>query len=160
MKKILLTLILIILNCKENFDAKYLNLELENISAKKEKLKDYRGKIIFLDFWASWCEPCKKSVPKIDKIREATKDIKIEFLGINTDSSKTLEEIKEVSKEFQIKYKSLLDPKLELVHELNVEGQPAFLVFDKYGKEKYRQYGIISTDIPKILKIIRDLEKD
>jgi hypothetical protein len=71
-----------------------------------------------------------------------------------------LDEVKLASKEFKIKYESFLDPKLELVNELKIDGQPAFVILNKLGEEKYRQYGIISTDIPKILKIIRDLEKE
>jgi thiol-disulfide isomerase/thioredoxin len=147
------------LNCSESFDAEYLNIELKTILTKEVKLKNYKGKMIVLDFWASWCEPCKKAVPILEQIRKKTNPEKTIFLGVNTDTSLDLEEVRKVNKEFGIQYDSVLDPELKLAKSLEVEGQPALFILDKSGKLIFKQYGLNLEDLNGIVKNIQDWEK-
>lgn len=139
---------------------KYLSIELYDFNGEKVKLKNYQGKIIVLDFWATWCEPCKKAAPLIDILSKKSNTDNFVFLGINTDDSKTLEELKKASTEFGINYPSLLDPNLKLSDELNVEGQPALIFLDRKGNILYRQYGILISDIQKLLQKMEEWEKE
>ena len=139
---------------------KFLFIELYDFYGNKTKLKNYQGKIIVLDFWATWCEPCKKAAPLIDILSKKSNIDNFVFLGINTDDNKTLEELKQASTDFGINYPSLLDPQLKLSEELNVEGQPALIFLDRKGNILYRQYGILISDIQMLLQKMEEWEKE
>ncbi len=139
---------------------KFLSIELYDFYGNKTKLKNYQGKIIVLDFWATWCEPCKKAAPLIDILSKKSNTDNFVFLGINTDDNKTLEELKQASADFGINYPSLLDPQLKLSEELNVDGQPALIFLDRKGNILYRQYGILISDIQMLLQKMEEWEKE
>lgn len=160
MKKVLLILIILISqSCKTEFSAPYLYTELNDWNGKKQKILDYKGKVLILDFWASWCEPCRKAAPVIELLHEKSNPDNFVFLGVNTDHDLSIEEIKKVAAEFGMKYDSLLDSDLKLAGELAVEGQPALFVFDRTGKKIYHQYGVNAEDAHDLLKKMSDWEK-
>lgn len=153
-------LLLLILSCKKEVPPAYLQIQLKDWNGKDIKLLDYKGKILILDFWASWCQPCKEAAPIIESVREYSDSDKTIFLGVNTDSDLSNEEIKKVALEFGIKYDSILDPDLILANELSVEGQPALFLFNKDGKLMHKQYGVKSSDFPKLVRDLKKWEKE
>ncbi len=160
MKKVLLILaILLSQTCKKEFSAPYLNITLKDWNGKEIRIKDYKGKVVILDFWASWCEPCRKAAPVIELLHEKSDPENFVFLGVNTDNDLSEIEIKKIAAEFGIKYNNLLDPELKLAGELAVEGQPALFVFDRTGKNIYHQYGVNAEDAHDLLKKMSDWEK-
>ncbi len=64
--------------------------------------KDFKGKIVIVDFWATWCAPCKIEIPEYNRIREKYKDRGVEFLGVTFESSE--EDTRDFIKEFEMKY--------------------------------------------------------
>ncbi len=158
-KVLLVLLILLSVSCKKEFNAPYLFIELKDLNGKEHRIRDYKGKVLILDFWASWCEPCRKAAPVIELLHEKSNPDNFVFLGVNTDHELTVEEIKKVASEFGMKYDSLLDADLKLAGELAVEGQPALFVFDRTGKNIYHQYGVNAEDAHDLLKKMSDWEK-
>ncbi|KEO84370.1 redoxin domain-containing protein [Tumebacillus flagellatus] len=59
------------------------DFQLETLDGKTVKLSDYRGKVVLLNFWASWCEPCRQEMPDIEKAYETYKDQGLVVLGAN-----------------------------------------------------------------------------
>lgn len=160
MKKVLLILLILATqSCRKEFTAPYLYVELKDWNGKERKILDYKGKVLILDFWASWCEPCRKAAPVIELLHEKANPDNFVFLGVNTDHELTVEEIKKVSSEFGMKYDSLLDSDLKLATALAVEGQPALFVFDRTGKTIYHQYGVNAEDAHDLLKKMSDWQK-
>jgi thiol-disulfide isomerase/thioredoxin len=159
-KNYLLAFIFLFLACEKSFDAPFLHISLKDPKGKNHTISDYRGKILILDFWASWCEPCKKVVPILEQIKKKSDPKKTVLLGINTDNAISLEEIIQTAKDFKIEYPYLLDPEFQLVKELNLEGQPALFIFDKTGKLVFHQYGLKIRDFNGIVKKIQDLENE
>ena len=160
MKKLLLIfLVLFSFSCRKEFSAPYMDVELKDWNGKERKIRDYKGKVLILDFWASWCEPCRKAAPVIELLHEKGNPDNFVFLGVNTDHELTVDEIKKVASEFGMKYDSLLDVDLKLAGELAVEGQPALFVFDRTGKNIYHQYGVNAEDAHDLLKKMSDWEK-
>ncbi|MBP7281433.1 MAG: TlpA family protein disulfide reductase, partial [Leptospiraceae bacterium] len=71
MKKLLLIfLVLFSFSCRKEFSAPYMDVELKDWNGKERKIRDYKGKVLILDFWASWCEPCRKAAPVIELLHE------------------------------------------------------------------------------------------
>lgn len=120
---------------------------LPTISGAKESLSDFQGKVIVLDFWATWCEPCAKAVPTINEWKRRVSDSDFVFRGINTDTSEPLEKIEKDMKRLQMDYPTLLDKDWKMTDFYKVEGIPCLLVFDRSGKIVYRQYGLEKEDL-------------
>jgi len=65
--------------------------------------KDFKGKVVVVDFWATWCVPCKAEIPEFNKIRAKYKDQGVEFIGVTFDAS-TIEAVQPSLKELEIEY--------------------------------------------------------
>ncbi|MCX8000597.1 MAG: TlpA family protein disulfide reductase [Leptospiraceae bacterium] len=141
-------------NCKSKKELKYLEIEVYDWNGNKHQLKNYKGRLLVLEFWATWCEPCKKAAPIVEKVRKQVQTEQTVFLGVNTDSNKTLEELRQTAKSFGMKYTSLLDPAMELTDALEVEGLPALLILNKEGEVIHKQYGVLPSDFYKLVNFI------
>ncbi len=135
-------------SCQTSEEPPLYKISLEDWDGSTHSFANDKGKLIILDFWASWCEPCKKAVPVVEALRNELKNSNALVLGINTEDDLSLAEIKKAAKEFGMDYPSLLDPQWKLVNSLKLEGQPALFVFSKSGKKIHFQYGISERDLP------------
>lgn len=122
------------------------DLTLLNIEGEPVSLKKFQGKVLVLDVWATWCEPCKQSVPVIEKLKQKAGEDFV-FLGINTDENKSPEEIEAHAVEFGMSYPSLMDPHHVFVELFQVQGLPGLFVFSRSGVFLYKQYGIKEADL-------------
>jgi len=102
-------------------------------------LADYRGKVVILDFWATWCGPCQKSMPHIEKIYQATKDKDIVVLGVCVWDEKAAYEKWVPEKKDTYHFKFAYDPAGRADNNIaggkyNVSGIPTTYIIDKDGK--------------------------
>ena len=82
------------------------DFELENIAGGKTKAADLKGKVLVLDFWATWCEPCIMEIPKFNKMADEFKGKNVEVVGITVESPH--DDIKPKVKETGMKYTVLV----------------------------------------------------
>lgn len=122
---------------------------LTDLEGKKVSLSDYQGKVVVVDFWATWCGPCKASFPAMQKAVNKFKDNKdIVFLFVNTwqtelDKKKNAEDfIKENKYTFHV----LLDTENKVVADFKVGGIPTKFVIDKAGNIKFNVVGFNGSD--------------
>lgn len=99
------------------------------------RLRDLKGKIVLIDFWATWCPPCREAVPSLEKIHQDWKGRGVIVLGVDDESAGT---IRSFNSKNGVTYPTLLDPDRK-VHELfgvdgNGQGIPLAVVFDREGK--------------------------
>ncbi|EOQ90435.1 redoxin [Leptospira yanagawae serovar Saopaulo str. Sao Paulo = ATCC 700523] len=120
---------------------------LPKLTGDSEALSIWKGKVIVLDFWATWCEPCAKAVPTINEWKKSVSEDDFIFRGINTDASEPIEKIKEHMIKLKMEYPTLLDKDWKMTDFYHVEGIPCVLVFDRSGKIVYRQYGLEHEDL-------------
>jgi len=82
-----------------------------NIDNTRQSLNDYKGKLVYLDFWASWCIPCRKSFPFMNEMQSKYKDKGLEIIAINLDTDITLVRkfLKQYPAQFKIAYDSTGD---------------------------------------------------
>mgnify|MGYP001579612607 CR=1 FL=1 len=114
------------------------DFKLENLEGKKAKLSDYRGKKIILNFWASWCPPCREEMPEFQKIYASNKEIVV--LGVNLQESK--EAIQSFTKKLEINFPILLDPNSQVKNMYNVFTQPVTYFIDENGVIKDKKFNI------------------
>ncbi|MEU2428589.1 TlpA disulfide reductase family protein [Streptomyces sp. NPDC007861] len=101
-------------------------------------LADYKGKVVVLNVWGSWCAPCRSEARYLEKVAQQTKDKGVQFLGINTRDTQTGPALA-FEKEFGVSYPSFHDPigKLMLTFpkgSLNPQSIPTTIVVDRDGK--------------------------
>ncbi|EMI65136.1 TlpA disulfide reductase family protein [Leptospira noguchii] len=125
-------------------------LSLYDLDKHSVSLKEYKGKVLLLDIWASWCEPCKDAVPILEKISKDLNGKNGILLGINTEPELSKEEHLKAAKEFGMTYPFFVDRDFTLINQYNVEGQPALIVFSQSGTLLKIQYGIREKDYPKL----------
>jgi peroxiredoxin/outer membrane lipoprotein-sorting protein len=104
---------------------------LKDFAGNEVSLKDLRGKVVVLSFWATWCKPCIEEMPILEKLHRDFKDKGLVVLGINNEQPDT-------AREFLAKtgytYPTLADTGREVHRQYQVEGIPQVVVIDKEGK--------------------------
>ncbi|TGK06170.1 TlpA family protein disulfide reductase [Leptospira fletcheri] len=143
-------------SCSRPNEAPLYQIRLNDWEGNPHSFSEYRGQVLVLDFWASWCEPCKKAVPVVEALRKDLAGKNAQVFGINTENDLTVPEIKKAAKDFGMDYPSFLDPEWKLVQLLKIEGQPALFVFSASGKRLHSQYGISEKDLPVLQGRIRN----
>lgn len=114
----------------------------ESVDGKRLNLADYKGKVVVLNVWGSWCAPCRAEAPHLVKVAEATKAQGVEFIGINTrDPDKVKADAFET--QFAVPYPSFYDPIGKLLLKfpkgsLNPQAIPSTLIIDRDGKVAVR----------------------
>jgi thiol-disulfide isomerase/thioredoxin len=104
---------------------------LRDLSGKTVHLSDYRGKPVFLDFWATWCGPCRMSIPLVQEFYRRNKDNGLIVLGLNIDEDPV--DVPLFVKKFKMTYPVLLAGNTNIPMQFNMEGIPLFLFIDKDG---------------------------
>jgi thiol-disulfide isomerase/thioredoxin len=121
-------------------------------------LKQFAGKVIYLDFWASWCAPCRTSFPLLNKMHEKLKAQGFEVVGINLDEDKAAAE--KFLKDFPVTFTVLRDAKGEWADKFVVESMPTSFIIDKKGVVQNIHHGFASDDIKeleeKVTKLLAD----
>jgi len=104
----------------------------EPISEFEQSMEEYRGKVVYLDFWASWCVPCRKSFPWMNTMQTKHKDKGLVVLSVNLDAQAILAEkfLQETPANFSIIY----DAKGKLANKFQLKGMPSSYLFNRQGK--------------------------
>jgi thiol-disulfide isomerase/thioredoxin len=108
-------------------------------------LKSKAGKVIYLDFWASWCAPCRTSFPLLNKLHEKLKAQGFEVVAINLDEDKAKAE--KFLQEFPVVFTVLRDAKGEWADKYVVESMPTSFIIDRHGVVQHIHHGFTSTDV-------------
>ncbi len=119
------------------------------------ELGKYRGKVVYLDFWASWCGPCLKAIPEIEEMRSEFPADQFQILAVNLDQ-KEKKALRFLEKN-PIGYPSAADPKGRLPVQFGVETMPTSYLIDGDGVIRYVHRGFSRGDGSKLREEIRRL---
>jgi len=112
---------------------------LGDVQATELDLSAYRGKVVYVDFWASWCTPCRESFPWLSNLvsEYGSKDLVV--IGVNVDQDHQLAEqfLRANFANFPIVY----DPHGEIATTFKVEGMPSAVIIDRSGHVRYQHIG-------------------
>jgi peroxiredoxin len=104
---------------------------LTDLHGKTWSLKDLRGKVVLLNFWATWCPPCRKEMPDLEALYERFKEQGLVVLAISDEDAA---KVTPFLAERNITYPVLLDPGRKVNEQLQIEGIPKTFVYDRGGK--------------------------
>ncbi|MDD5274502.1 MAG: TlpA disulfide reductase family protein [Methylovulum sp.] len=108
-------------------------------------LQQFNGKVVYLDFWASWCAPCRISFPLLNKLHQKLKSQGFEVVAINLDEKK--ENGEKFLQEIPVDFTVLHDTNGEWSDKYVVESMPTSFIIDKHGVVQMIHHGFTSEDI-------------
>lgn len=114
--------------------AKGPDFSLRDLDGNLVRLSDYLGKgPVVLDFWATWCKPCLKVLPKIEELYNEYEDKGLTVLAINQDGTRSASKVEPFVNSMGLSFPVLLDNEQEVVRLYQVSGFPTTILLDKEG---------------------------
>jgi thiol-disulfide isomerase/thioredoxin len=112
------------------------------------RLSDYQGKFVYIDFWASWCGPCRQSFPWMNELQTKFGNQGFQIIGINVDSAKSdaMEFLAQNKANFLIAF----DPKGATPSAYAIKGMPSSVLVGPDGKIVFRHVGFNKVDTPEL----------
>ena len=117
------------------------DFSLETVDGQRVTLSDLQGKVVAVNFWATWCAPCRLEMPDLEARAEQFPD-RLSVLGVNF--AETAEEVEAFRKEVGIEFPLLLDPKADVQRLYRVLGYPTTFFVDEEGTIRYQHIGLMS----------------
>jgi peroxiredoxin/outer membrane lipoprotein-sorting protein len=116
---------------------------LASIGGKEVRLSDLRGKVVLLDFWATWCTPCRSEMPVIELLHRQFKDKGLVVLGIDDEDSATQ---REFLKKSDFSFESLVEARKQVTNQFHVGGIPTTVLIDQQGTIRAFDLGEVSFE--------------
>lgn len=132
--------------------------QLQSLAGGNVNLSDYRGQVVVLNFWASWCGPCRKEMPILEQVHKQYKAKGMTLVGVNVEpeAADALKFLKSMPVSFPI----LFDRDSTVSKQYQVQGMPNTVILDRAGKVRYvhrgYQPGVENTYLDEIRTLIRE----
>lgn len=125
-------------------DAPAPDFELVSLAGDSVRLSDYRGKRLMINFWATWCTPCVREMPILQKYYEVKYPGQFEVLAVNADE--TNREVQQFASDMVLTFPVLLDPGGKVQQLYQLRGYPTTFFVDEDGMIRYEQIGEMQAD--------------
>jgi thiol-disulfide isomerase/thioredoxin len=132
--------------------------QLDSMAGKSVSLDQYKGQVVMINFWASWCGPCRTEMPILEKLYTKYKPMGFTMVGVNVepDSQLAVNWLKETPVTFPI----LFDTKSEVSKLYKVAGMPSTVIIDRQGNLRWLHRGYKAGDENEYLDQIRALVRE
>ena len=128
------------------------SLIFEDFSGKEINLSHYVGKLVIINFWATWCAPCKKEMPSLDKLYQDNNFKNLQVFAVNMEQPNTLK-TKKFFTDLNIQTLEIFfDHNLNFVKEFKLRGMPTTVLINKKGEEFARIIGEVNFQDDRFLK--------
>lgn len=128
---------------------------LEDLSGKRRSLKDFKGKVVFLNFWATWCIPCREEMPTMEKLHRELRNKGLEIVAIDVMESK--KDVRQFVEELGLTFTILLDPDGEVSKAHGAWAIPATLILNRKAELVGKAMGPRQWDGEDAMKFFRGL---
>ncbi len=161
MKKIIALLVALVVSAPafavnlKPFDGPTPPLKLQGLDGKTHDLNDDRGKVVLVQFWATYCGPCRKEMPSMNKLLKSFEGKPFDILAV--DMGETKEEVQAFVNEVKPEFTILLNPEGDAIAAWNAFAVPANFLIDKTGKIRYTLFGGTDWAAPEIAQTITEL---
>ena len=141
-------------NKEENEIEYFNNFTLLDLDKNEVSLSDFQGKIVVLNFWATWCPPCRDEIPDFIEVNNLYKDKDVQIIGVSIDTDmKALEDFVE---EFGINYPTWVDGTIDHVGpEWGIRAIPTTFILDKNGEVMFKNVGRMTKD--QLIEILEEV---
>ncbi len=131
---------------------------LKSATGENLRLSEYRGNVVMINFWATWCGPCRQEMPLLDELYNRYQRVGFNLLGVNIDddSSRAVDMARELGVSFPV----LFDARKEVSRLYDVEAMPVTVLVDREGTVRYVHHGYKPGYEDKYLDQIRSLLRE
>ena len=112
---------------------------LESRHGENLRLQDFRGEVVMLNFWASWCGPCRQEMPLMDDLYAQYKDLGFTILAVNVDENR--DEAHRFLDKVPVSYPILYDPQSDVSEQYEVQAMPTTVMIDRDGNARFLHHG-------------------
>jgi peroxiredoxin len=138
-------------------DLQALEFSLKDLTGRQTSLSAYEGKVVFLNFWATWCGPCRAEIPSMEQLYNELKDQGFTILAVN--SQEPLEQVSAFVEEMGMSFPVLLDPAGRVGGLYGVRAIPTTYIIDPQGAIRGRMVGTREWYSPEIISVVRELSR-
>jgi thiol-disulfide isomerase/thioredoxin len=133
------------------------DITLDIVDGVKLNLSDLRGKVVVVNFWASWCTPCRREMPSLERLQGLMKGERFEIVAVNAGEDE--DEIAEFRGDIKpaLTFRLALDRNAYAMRAFSVAGLPTTYVIDRRGQVVYRAVGGRLFDDPEIVGLLKAL---
>ena len=131
---------------------------LKSSTGENLRLSEYRGDVVMINFWATWCGPCRQEMPLLDELYSRYNRVGFNLLGVNIDddSRRAMQMVEELGVNFPV----LFDASKEVSKLYEVEAMPVTVIVDRQGTVRYVHHGYKPGYEDKYLDQIRSLLRE
>ncbi len=130
-------------------------LELADLSGRRHRLTDYRGKVVLVNYWATWCEPCREEMPSMQRLKSRFSGKPFVVLAVNVGESEA--RIAEFLQKLPLDFTILRDHSSAAMKEWRVRGLPASFIVGADGRIRYAHTGELNWDDEKLISTLARL---
>lgn len=131
---------------------------LKSLEGANLRLEEYRGQVVLINFWASWCGPCRQEMPLLDRLHQRYVDTGFAVLGVNVEGEEA--PARELIDRIPVTFPVLIDEG-QLVSELyKLEAMPSTVVVDRDGVVRYIHRGYKPGDEAKYVEVVKALIRE
>jgi len=122
------------------------------------QLADLRGKVVMLNFWASWCGPCREEMPLLDQLHQRYQSQGFLLLGVNTDAD--VAQANQLLEDIPVDFPVVYDTSGQVSDAYGVDAMPTTLVIDREGKVRFQHRGYSPGDEIEYQRVIDELLRE
>ena len=130
-------------------------ISLQDLGHKIHDLADYRGSVVLVNFWASWCGPCVQEIPSLQRLQETMKEKSFILLAVNEQEAPGT--VWKFAAKVQIHFPLLLDRDGKIAFDWGIDIYPTSFLIDPKGRIRYVAYGPRNWDTPEIIQTIEGM---
>ncbi|MCX8071651.1 MAG: TlpA family protein disulfide reductase [Candidatus Binatia bacterium] len=131
------------------------SFQVQTLDGRTVRLEDYRGRVLFLNFWATWCPPCREEMPSMQRVHQRFAQRPFAMLAISQDASP--EPVRAFANSLRLSFPIGLDPKGELPERYGVTGFPETFIIDPEGKVVRHVVGPLEWDDPEAIAYLEEV---
>lgn len=131
------------------------DFSLKNLKGETVKLSDYKGKVVMINFWASWCGPCRQEMPLLEDMSNELGKAGFVLLGVNVDEDPA--DAKDFLSDVPVTFQILLDSKMEVAELYKTQAMPSSFFVDKSGNLAHLHAGYKKGEEEDYRKVIKKL---
>jgi len=128
---------------------------LQSVAGKQVSLAQFKGDVVMINFWASWCGPCRQEMPLLDSIYKQYKDMGFTLLGVNVEPDSHNADA--WLRKTPVSYPILYDPKSQVSQLYQVQAMPTTVIVDRQGVVRFVHNGYLPGDENQYMNSIRTL---
>ncbi len=140
-----------------NKELKSINFKLKNLNGKTVSLESFRGKVVFLNFWATWCPPCRAEIPSMIELYNKLKTKGLEIVGVDLQEDR--ETVEKFVKQYGMNYTVLLDTTGQVGQIYGARSIPTTYIVDRNGNILARTIGTREWNSTEIIKLFEEILK-